>query len=356
MEDYRIDFTKLDDERPIGVSGLMRVKNDGQFVAASIDSCIDALDELVVVYDDSEDNTEEEIKTKQKEYPNKIKIYHYEPEIYSHNLDDSSFQEVLALPLDSEHLLANYYNWTMSKASYRYCFKIDADQIYFTTKLKFICDLYRTTEKTNICIGELLSYWYFRVLSKVFAIYPRLLSRWTSKLFMWRKQAGCVQSYIYKRIQNEKIITSFSGINLFFDGDVKVPLGRFSDGVQPPINGSGDHIFFQPSSYNKYEVWPQKEYHRVIEIMKPRERMYFGGGFLWLHMNAMRKNIYKKNKVNYQGHTIGMDKFLEENFFKIEKNYGFKISFSMRPVIYQSLLIDNKEIGENVKKYKYLFT
>ena len=40
-----------------GVSGIMRVKNDGEFIAASIKSCIDALDELVVVYNDCTDNS-----------------------------------------------------------------------------------------------------------------------------------------------------------------------------------------------------------------------------------------------------------------------------------------------------------
>ena len=355
MEDYKFDFTELDKERPIGVSGLMRVKNDGEFVAASIDSCIDALDELIIVYDDSDDNTEEEIRNKQKENPEKIKIYHYEPEIFSHNLDDSRFQEVLALPLDSEHLLANYYNWTMSRASYRYCFKIDADQIYFTSKLKFICGLYRSTNKEKICFREIISYWNFRVFSKLCVLFPQFLTPRTSKLFIGMKKARRVQSYVYKRIQNEKIVTSFSGINLFFDGNVKVPLGKFYDGVQPPINGSGDHIFFKPSSYNKYVVWPQKEYHRIIEIMTPHERMYFGGGFLWLHMNAMRKNIYEINKIKYKRRTIELDNFLKDNFFKTEREYGFKISISMRPVIYLSLLADRKEIEENVKKYNHLF-
>ena len=52
------------------------------------------------------------------------------------------------------HLLANYYNYTLSKAQYRYAMKIDADQIYFTDKLKAFCDLYRCKEKVAISLSE----------------------------------------------------------------------------------------------------------------------------------------------------------------------------------------------------------
>ena len=43
------------------VAGIMRIKNEGMFVEGCIESCIDALDELVVVYNDCTDNTAEEV-------------------------------------------------------------------------------------------------------------------------------------------------------------------------------------------------------------------------------------------------------------------------------------------------------
>lgn len=42
-----------------GVSGIMRVKNYAAFIEASIDSCINALDELIIVYNDCSDNSPE---------------------------------------------------------------------------------------------------------------------------------------------------------------------------------------------------------------------------------------------------------------------------------------------------------
>ena len=65
-----------------GVSGIMRVKNDAEFIEASIDSCINALDELVIVYNDCSDNSPELIYKKQMQYPDKIKVYEYKHKIY----------------------------------------------------------------------------------------------------------------------------------------------------------------------------------------------------------------------------------------------------------------------------------
>ena len=44
-----------------------------------IDSCIDALDELVIVHHDCTDDTPQILRSKQKQYPDKIKIYEYQP-------------------------------------------------------------------------------------------------------------------------------------------------------------------------------------------------------------------------------------------------------------------------------------
>ena len=57
---------EISEHERMGVSGIMRVKNDAQFVQQSIDSCIDALDELIIVYNDCMDNSADLIFEKQK--------------------------------------------------------------------------------------------------------------------------------------------------------------------------------------------------------------------------------------------------------------------------------------------------
>ena len=74
-EDYLIkeeDFKILDKERPLGISGHLRVKDEAMSVAECIDSCIDALDELIITYNKSSDNTEEILKEYEKKYPDKL--------------------------------------------------------------------------------------------------------------------------------------------------------------------------------------------------------------------------------------------------------------------------------------------
>ena len=86
--EYTVDLSTLKKIRPVGVSGLLRVKNDAEFLALSIDSCIDALDELIIVYQDCEDDSPSIIEQKRLQYPDKIRTYLYRPIIISHNLTE----------------------------------------------------------------------------------------------------------------------------------------------------------------------------------------------------------------------------------------------------------------------------
>lgn len=114
--DFFIDLTaNLSKERPIGVSGLLRVKNDEDFLSACIDSCIGPLDELIIVCQPSDDRTQQIVETKRRQYPDKIRAYFYRPRVLSHNLSVEELEYAKKLPSDSIHLLANYYNYTLSK-------------------------------------------------------------------------------------------------------------------------------------------------------------------------------------------------------------------------------------------------
>ena len=62
--EYFVDRSHLNRPRPVGVTGLLRVKNDAEFLALCIDSCIEALDELVIVYQPCDDDSPESSKAK----------------------------------------------------------------------------------------------------------------------------------------------------------------------------------------------------------------------------------------------------------------------------------------------------
>ncbi len=123
------DFKVLDNDRPLGISGHMRVRNEAMSVAECIESCIDFLDELIITYNTSTDNTEQILEEYKNKYPDKIRLYHYKPNII--RCDVYEFNDKYSYV----HSLSNYYNFGYIKIEYKYYMKIDADQIYFTEKL-----------------------------------------------------------------------------------------------------------------------------------------------------------------------------------------------------------------------------
>ena len=96
-----------------GISGHMRVHNEGVILESSIESIINILDELIITHNDCTDESENIIIKMQKKYPNKIKVFKWnkKPFIYW-----------------------DYSNFGMKKCKYRWYMKVDADQIYYIDK------------------------------------------------------------------------------------------------------------------------------------------------------------------------------------------------------------------------------
>jgi glycosyltransferase involved in cell wall biosynthesis len=144
VESPEIKFIDID-KREEGVSGMLRVKNGQDYLRLSVLSVINQLDELIIVFNDSNDNTENIVIELEKEYPDKIKVYKYIPIVYPPNND-----KYLETHEDSYHSLAYYYNFTMSKTTKTFVMKIDDDQLYFPDTIK------KMREKCNDynCIGN----------------------------------------------------------------------------------------------------------------------------------------------------------------------------------------------------------
>ncbi|MCH5230082.1 MAG: hypothetical protein J1F12_08855 [Muribaculaceae bacterium] len=311
-EEFKFNPEILSKERPIGVSGLMRVKNEERFLSLSVESVIEALDELIIVYQKSEDRTAEIAEEKRKQYPDKIKVFFYEPEIKSHKLSDQEFEEQCKLPKDSIHLLANYYNYTLSKATYRYALKIDADQIYNTVKLKEICDLYRSQEKTKISIKENLTGLYFNLITIIcFQLSIRFKIKFLKVLpiSLYNYYLG----YARKKIQNDKITSSLSGLNLFIkDREPYLLYGAYENNSFPPFNGVNDHLIFpiNPKSFylpaysrasksSKYGKCIIERFNWDSHVFKPKglSHKLVHLGFVWYHVAPLSYKNLKLDKI-----------------------------------------------------------
>lgn len=317
-----------------GVSGLMRVKNDEEFVEACIESCIEALDELVIVYNDCSDTTPNILEKERQKYPDKIRIFEYKDKVYAVNLTKEEFDYAQTLPDNSPHLLCNYYNFALSKVSYKFAVKIDADQIYFSGQLKKWCDICRE-EITSINYIRYIRGWLFNLYFMAFKqlcfrcnkAFP-LLPNWIIKSFH-----SSYLEYAKVQVKRGKACLSLSGVNVIKDDNKwYVTLGNKNDliNILPPFNGEGDHLIFRVSENTYYEKYnmpyynllTSNQYSLIETFTHPYKILCMG--FSWFHLNGMRQKCKEKIlKVKTDNPTC----FIELNNF-----YSAKYSWILSKV------------------------
>ena len=318
-----------------GLSGIMRVKNDASFIEASVKSCIDALDELIIVWNDCSDNSAEVIEKMRSLYPDKIKTFEYKHKVYSVNLRRDEYEVARSLPEDSPHLLCNYYNFALSKVSCLYAMKIDADQMYFEEKLRLIRNALLRKSRVGIAVlvGFLLyclyriSFHVNRAFRKVLNIYGPGIPNWLSK---------CYDAYAVYMTQRGKGAISLSGINVFKDGNWCVSLGKKSDiaNVLPPFNGEYDHLIFKVTNDCRYVPLDSSFYNELrndnytyIEAFKcPYSPIPMG--FYWYHLNSMRDSI--RNRILKAKDLIpqafcSLEDLKNEKFSNLKKKIGLEM-------------------------------
>lgn len=307
-----------------GLSGIMRAKNEAQFIEASIDSCINALDELIIVYNDCTDETPEIIEKKRKQYPEKIKAYAYNHKLLAYNLTEEELRFALNLPEDSPRLYSNQCNYALSKVTYKYAVKIDADQIYFTEELKKWRDVCGRKYKLN---------WHFCLIwGWVFMIYISIYRRISVKLakrpclclfpkFLIKFFKRRYEEFMMWKLQKGNVTISISGINVYYDGRWWVTCDDINN--HPPYNGSTDHLIFKVSEntyYTKYyQGYPS---HYVIELFHQPYQVMLADSFFWFHQHANRKTCWgnvNEVKVRYPGMFVPIDEFVKMPYKSVQR-------------------------------------
>ena len=347
-----------------GVSGIMRVKNDAEFIEECIDSCIDALDELIIVHNGCTDNSPLLIEKKRRQYSDKIRVFEYPYLVYGVGLSLDDYKKVVDLPEDSPHLLCNYYNFALSKVKYQYALKIDADQIYFKERLKEVCDICRSCE--DICKNK--KYFIGYCFNLYFRIYRYLCTRLKREIPVLFPQ--CVVRFFgssYKafsiyQFKKGRVCLSLSGVNVFYDKAWYVPLGGLGKTINilPPFNGENDHILFRviPELYYRkfdtcyYNILRSTNYSIIEEFVHPYSYQYYG--FCWYHLNAMRNScraLVKEEKHKQPSRFVSLKAFCQTEHSAI-KDASDKRLYSLHQRIIFSLLypVDYN----NIIKYSHL--
>ncbi len=282
-----------------GLSGLMRIKNEASFIEGCIDSCIDALDELIIVYNDCTDDTPKIVEKKRMQYPDKIKAYAYNYGVLSHNLTREEFEYVKNLPDDSLRLHCNQCNFALSKANYKYAVKIDADQLYFADELK---------KWRDVCSRSLHVKWHFSFIfgwlfMMYFTAYRRLSFKY-GKPCLWMIPDWFVRilfkpysDYSKWMLLRGKALIALSGVNVFKDDRWYVTFDGVN--IHPPYNGEGDTVIFKVSDHTywgKYYREDRKPYS-VTEVFVDKScKKHMFSYPVWFHIHANRKYCCDKVK------------------------------------------------------------
>lgn len=123
---FRVSDLNLS-SRTQGISAFMRVKNGADFLRATVESHIDFFDEIVIVFNQCQDDTETIIKQLLIDYPHKIKAFHYLAEVAALGVVDPTIDN-----------MANYSNFALAQTQYTILVKLDDDHIAMPSRLQSI--------------------------------------------------------------------------------------------------------------------------------------------------------------------------------------------------------------------------
>ena len=329
----------------------MRVKNDGMFIKRCIESCIDALDELIVVHNDCTDNSVEEIEKMREKYPDKIRRYEYPHKVMGVGLTKEEYDFVKDLPEGSPYLLSTYCNYALSKVTAPYALKIDADQVYFTDTLKEWCDFIRNCEPQRMTLKVLIG----KIFDKYFSLY-RLLSLKSNRVlpilptWLLRMFYPAYLSYAKYAFSHDKACFSMSGVNVLEAETTMIPMGHQCGNLVSgiPFNGEGDTVMFKIKDNTYFAKMPDYSTRRdslVEQFIHPYKVMYVG--FFWIHIRVMRPssylqamNILKEDPQSY----ITYDEFKLLSYSEIMKRSSIYIFRTVQRVLFAFIYKANKHL------------
>ena len=347
------------------VSGIMRVKNDGPFIRRCIESCIDALDELIVVHNDCTDNSVEEIEKMVAKYPDKIRRYEYPHKILGFGLTRKEFEFVKNLPEGSPELLSTYYNFALSKVTSEYALKIDADQEYFTDTLKEWCDFMRGCKPMSMSLkifaGKVFQYYLslFRKLSvksgRVLPMMPMWLAKTAYPAYI---------NYAKYLFSHERGSLALSGVNILETDKILVSMAHDSklSYIHGPFNGIGDTVLFKMNDSLRFEKAVYDDYNSsdtkdgefsVAEVFNLSLRIMYIG-FFWTHLRAMRPGAYEQSLKAYEHDPeafLPWDEFKTLKYKEVRKQATKKIFMPHHQILFEFVYKANsKQLAKEMAK------
>ena len=121
LQDYNI---VMPETRPPGLSAMIRVKDEAEYLERSVESIINWMDEVVIcLQGEQSDRSSIIAETLANKYPDKIMVYCYPFNSFPNGPGHDKQK------LNSAYERAYFYNWCLSKTTRQYVCKWDGDMI-----------------------------------------------------------------------------------------------------------------------------------------------------------------------------------------------------------------------------------
>jgi hypothetical protein len=113
---------------PKRLSGMLRVRNEEEYLATSVASVVDLVDELVIVDNDSSDGSARIIAELAARHPDRIRAFSY-PHTVARYGEETLRMSSTRAGRRSPSFLPNYYNWCIARCTEPYILKWDGDTV-----------------------------------------------------------------------------------------------------------------------------------------------------------------------------------------------------------------------------------
>jgi Glycosyl transferase family 2 len=113
---------------PKRISAMMRVKNEGEYLGRAVASILDVVDEIVIVDNNSTDETPQIIADLIRQNPGKVRTAEYPHNVARYGEENRALASTFR-GRRSPRLLANFYNWSVAQCRHEFILKWDGDTI-----------------------------------------------------------------------------------------------------------------------------------------------------------------------------------------------------------------------------------
>lgn len=127
-----------------GISAFMRIRNGADFLEATIRGHLDAFDEIVAVFNQCSDSTEDILARLKTECGPKLRVFHYTPRV--HPVGSTAHRTT---PADDPSSIVAYYNFALAMTRHQWATKLDDDHLAIPAGVTAFVDEIRTGRSSN---------------------------------------------------------------------------------------------------------------------------------------------------------------------------------------------------------------